>query len=326
VFAAGTGANVGDYEKMALQQFNANTPSIQGSADPSGRVLDASTSTATAGGAGGTPASGSGAYGPAALLNDFNIQKQGALNTAGAATTAGGSQLGSSIQDLIDSLKGGQRNIDAESVNNDLAKTQGHQSILDMVGNGIRSGGVMLANKNAGNSSAAQALANAYGLLGRQQESKVGNQFEQGQNKIAADQFNQDQQAAQGSRHIQENKTGIINNIVSTAQNSLTMLNSAMAGANLPDRIDIQKEIDTVKANAMQQLQQYDSMLSQGVGGVQAMNPNDAQAKAASLAAAGTAAPDQFNYTTDAPLTEQNTGPFASALPLFTLGNKKTNA
>lgn len=279
-----------------------------------GSVLDASTSAGSTGAAGGS----------AGLLNDFMTQKQGALDTAGNQTASGGAALGSSIQDLIALLSGGQRNIDANTVNNDLAKTQGTQSILDMVGNGVRSGGVMLNNKNAGDSSATEALANAYGLLGQQQLSKVGNQYEQGANKISADQFNQDQQASEGARHITENKASLINGIVSTAQNSLTMLNAALAGANLPDRIDIQKEIDTVKQNALQQLQQYDTQLSSGVAGITPISTNDALAKASQLAQAGTASPDTFNYSTTAPAQFQDSGPFSSSLPLFTLGKKTT--
>jgi hypothetical protein len=258
-----------------------------------------------------------------ALRSGFDSQHQGITDTANEAVGSAGRGLNSSILDLLDSLRSGQRNIDSQGVQNELAKQQGTQGVLGMVGRGIRSGGVMLANKNASDSSASQALANAYGDLGRRQLSSVGSQYAQGQNAIQQAQTDLGDQQAQGTRHIQESKTNVVNGIVTGARNSLAALDAAIAGASLPDRINIEQEKEKIRNNAMTQLQRYDQQLAQGVGGIQAASADTNRASAAALANQGTAADNAFSYTDQAPAQLQNTGPFSSNLPLFQLSRSK---
>lgn len=314
-FGAGTGIDYGALEAAQL----ASLPSLQGSADPSrtphgGEVLGASSDPYA-------PWGGQAAY--SSLRSGFGTQKQGIFDTANEAVGSAGRGLNSSILDLLDSLRSGQRNIDSQGVQNELSRQQGTEGVLGMVGRGIRSGGVMLNNRNASDSSATQAIANAYGDLGRRQLSSVGNQYAQGQNAIQQAQVDLGDQQAQGSRHIQESKTNVINGIVTQARNSLAALDAAIAGASLPDRINIEQEKEKIKNDATAQLQQYDQQLAQGVGGIQAASADTNRAGAAQLAAAGTAPDNAFSYTDQAPAQLQNTGPFSSTLPLFQLSRSR---
>lgn len=226
-----------------------------------------------------------------------------------------------SILDYLSGLKQQQHTIDSESTQNELARQQGHQSVLDMVGNGIKSGGVILANKNAGGSSASDALARAYSVLGRQQESSVGNQFAQGQNKINTEQGNLAEANSNQVRHSQQAKVDTINGIVNDATSKLTALNQMAMYASIPDRVDIDAKIAEIRQQAMDALTAFDQTLSGGIASTTAATPDQTRASADALRTAGVAPENSFSYTSAIPAQFQSTGPFASDLPIFT--NKK---
>jgi len=251
------------------------------------------------------------------LEADYSTLKNSTFASIGDAVTAGGQGYHSSIQDYLDNRKLQQNQIDSDSVQNELAREQGYQGVLDMVGNGIRSGGVILANNNAGSSSAGEALAHAYGLMGRQQMSGIGNQFAQGQNKINTEQNNLTAADATELRHAGEDKVNVINSIVTNARTQLAQLNQSAAYASLPDRVDIEAKIAEVKQQALDALSAYDSSLSGGISANTPMSSGDVRAKATSLLTAGVAPESSFDFTSSVPPELQGTGQFASELPIF---------
>ncbi len=258
------------------------------------------------------------------LVDGFNSQKGNIYGSARDAASSTGSQLGRSILDFLDSQKLAQDKINQQGARNELAKQQGVSGVIGAVGRGIKSGGVMLANKNAGDSSAAGALASAYGDQGRRQLADVGNQYELGNQEIqsAQDQFGVQQ--ASGVRNIQGTKQDAINNIVNGARDKFAQLDAAMANASLPERIAIDQERENVRGEVVGMLQQYDQQLTSGIGGIKATSRDERRAAGAQLGSAGTdLGKDAFNYTTDIPAEQQGTGPYASELPLFSLNRGK---
>lgn len=257
------------------------------------------------------------------LISGFNTQKDQVFGSANDAINTTGSQLNRSILDFLDQERLAQKGIDTKATRNELAKLQGVNGILGMVGRGIRSGGVMLANKNAGDSSAAGALAHAYGQLGRQQMANVGNQYALGQQDVQAAQDAFAVQQASGVRNIQGTKNDAINNIVNDARNKFAALDAQIANANLPNRIAIEQEKEKVRQSAINALQQYDSQLNSGIAGIQPLSADQRRANAADLAHQGTdLGADAFNYNTEAPAQFTGTGPWSSALPLFSTKNR----
>jgi hypothetical protein len=267
------------------------------------------------------------AYGGTAAYNNlkstFANQKSNIYGTANDAAGATASGLQNSILDLVDSLRSGQTSIDNRGVNNDLARQRGVADINAAVNRGIQSGGVTLANKNATDSSAAGAIARAYGQIGQRQLSDVGNQYELENQDISLAQQDLDTQRAAGLRRIDSGKQQAVNSIVTDARNSLAQLDAAMANASLPDRIAIDAEKNNIRNQVLQTLSQYDGQLQQGVNGVQAMNGDARQAEATRRNQLGQAPEASFDYTTDTPVELQGTGPSASNLPIFTY--KKNN-
>lgn len=251
------------------------------------------------------------------LVAGFGNQKTNIYGTANEAAATSGRNLNSSILDLIQGTRTGQRTVDNAAINNELAKRQGVNSTYGMVGRGIRSGGVQLANRNAGDSSATGALARAYGDIGRRQLSNIGNQYEQGNREVGIQQQNLDDQRATGSRKIHESEENSVDAIVADARNRLAQLDADMLNASLPERINIENEKNAIHNQVSGILQPYLAQLDSGLGGIHAMSQDERRGEASKLFSAGTdLGSDAFNFTDQTPAQFQN-GPFSSELPLF---------
>ncbi len=189
-----------------------------------------------------------------------------------------------------------------------------------MVGRGLRSGGVMLANKNASNSSAAEALGRAYGDIGQREQSKVNNQY-----ALANEDINSQQKALVDQQNLYRNATyanskeQVIGGIVSSAQGQLAELDNALRGASLPDRIAIEGEKNKVRDIARNELAKYDQLLADEIASAHANSADENRSKATQLAQMGQALPGQFNYNTEAPANWQGGAPAGGNLPLYSV-------
>lgn len=259
------------------------------------------------------------------VQGDWNTQRDNTLSSINDRVGNDAATYHSGILDYIDNLKSGQSKIDAQAVQNELARMQGVAGVMGTVGRGLRSGGVTLANKNATTSSAAEALAAAYADIGQRELTGVDNQYETGKYNIGLSQADLDAQAATGMRHMNENKNNIVNGIVSDAQSAIASLNQAAASASLPDRLDIEAKKTEIRNQAMARLQAFDGELAGAKPAAASVDANRAQAN--QLETAGNTAANPFQFTAALPAQFQNTGPFASELPLFSLPtNKKQTA
>jgi hypothetical protein len=261
------------------------------------------------------------------LLSGYTGQVNTLYDTLGNSASSEGTGYNYSIQDWLRGVAGQQDAINEQGIQNELAKKQGMGGILDMVGRGIRSGNVMLSNKNAADSSAAEALARAYGNIGQREGGKVMNQYEQQNRGIGIAQNKLDEDIEYGVEKLQASKTMKINSLVSDAQQRIAAIDAAMAGDNISmsDRLDLEAEKARIKSVVTGELSKYDSALTQGANEI---NPSSIEARrqeAFGLANAGTAAANPyFDFTTQVPAQFQNTGPFASGLPLFTIPRSRT--
>lgn len=271
-------------------------------------------------------ASGTAGYDPnAALKASIAAARQGITGNVNDSVSNLGASYQNGVLGLIDTLNAGQHGIDQQEIQNQLAKQQGIAGVTASVARGIKSGGVTLANRNAGSSSAAGALADAYGQQGRQQLSQVGNQYAQGENAIQEAQNSFNTSVAGKQRDLEYNKQQQVNSIVNDAGSKLAALDAQIAGASLPDRIAIDQEKQNIRNQALSALQQYDQQLSSAVGGLHPLDQASAVTQARSLATAGTAPDNAFQFTESAP-AQFGQGPVSSGLPLFTLKRNQQTA
>lgn len=258
------------------------------------------------------------------LVNDFNKQKSNIYGSATDSANGINAEFGNSIDAFLSSNRTAQAVIDKNAAKNYLAKQQGVAGIMGSVGRGIRSSGVMLANKNAGNSSAAGAIAAAIGNQGQRQMADVGNQFALGQDDIKTAQTNFAEQQRLGANQIRTTKQSKINELVLSARDKFAQLDAAMANASLPGRIAIDQEREKVRQQVVGQLQGLDTQLNTGIASIQAQSEDQRMEEASRLGKEGRdLGADAFQYSTEIPLEQQNTGPFASELPLFSLNRGK---
>lgn len=260
------------------------------------------------------------------LISGINAQENNIYSSSQDAAKAFGSKYNRSILDYLDSRRIGQQGIDTQAAKNELAKIQGMNGILSMINQGVNSAGVQLANRNAGDSSASDAIARAYSQIGRNQAANIGNQYALGQQDVQTAQNNFDVQQQSGLRNLQGSKEDAINSIVSDANTQLAALDAQIANASLPGRLEIEQAKQQIRNDAVKALQSYDSQLSQGVGGIKATTADQRRAKAAEMATAGyDLGQNAFNYSTNVPVALQGTGPSSSTLPIYTYQNKDKN-
>jgi hypothetical protein len=260
----------------------------------------------------------------AALRSGIMDEKSGYLNSAGSQIDQYGQRYGNSITDYLDSIRAGQSNINTMGAKNELARNQGQTGVLGMVGRGIKSTGVMLGNKNAGDSSAAGALAGAYGELGKRQMSNVGNQYELGNMDIANQQTAFDVQKSKGRRDIELGKQEFVTSLLNDVQDKMAQLNARLVDASLPDRIAIEQEKEAIRQRANSTLQQYDQNLASGYGSVNANSIDDRRTEAQRLQQAGTQlGAGAFDFTQEAPMQFQGNAPSGGNLPLFMLPRRR---
>lgn len=257
------------------------------------------------------------------LMSGFDTQKSNTINSLNTQIGTKANEYRSGIANTIEGLKQGQREIDSKATQNELARRQGRQGVMSMVDRGLKQGGTLLSQKNAVNSSAAEALGRLYGDLGRRQLSDVGNQYQNNNNEIAVDQASQDFQLNEQTRKLIEDRDAVVNNILVQARQAFGALQGAMAGASLGDRINIEKEIEAVRQNAVNQLQQYDSMIAEGKAAAVPTTAEQRRSKALEMANAGQAPENAFSFMSSAPAQLRASGPFSSSLPLFTLPRTK---
>jgi hypothetical protein len=255
----------------------------------------------------------------AALREDFNNQKSSILDSVGSAIGTAGNRFQSGIDQFLNKYKTSQRGINEGGINASLDKQRSGQNILDMVGRNIRSGNVMLANKNAADSSAAGALSRAYGDSGRRQMAGVGNQYETKQREIGLQQQDLLDQANLYKSEFGREKEDAVAGIVDSARQQLNALNEAMIGASLPDRIEIQNEIDSIRQNALTKLNAYDKKISSGLGKFKGISRDEQNRLAAERSVAGYQAGDNmFDYENIDTGQFEDSGALPSDFPLYT--------
>ncbi len=260
----------------------------------------------------------------AAARQGIMDERQGYRNSVGDSINNFGGKYGRGINNYLEDMRAGQSNVDAMGAKNELAKMQGVAGVQGMVGRGIKSTGVMLGNRNAGDSSAAAALAGAYGELGQRQMANVGNQYEMGNMDVESQQRTFDVGKRRGMEELQIGKQDFVTGLVNETQSIMANLNARLVDASLPDRIAIEQEKAAVQNQANAALQQYDQQLSSGAGGIQGSSREQRMTMANDLRSKGTDLGEgAFDFTQQAPTNFQGSAPSGGNLPLFTMPRRR---
>lgn len=257
-----------------------------------------------------------------ALRNQYAGQKSSLLDSINQRVNQEGQTYGRGVEDFLTGAQRTLTGINNKAAQNELARSQGRSDILGKVSRGIKSGNVMLGQKNASNSSAAAAIANAYGDIGNRDNMKVEQGYQVNNENINTDLNNFTQDTQRTALRIEEDKNNIINSIVNEATTKLEALNAEAQGASLPDRIAIEQEKNRIRSEASGRLSAYDAQLNQARG-LQGMTLEQRRAEAQRLASLGMAAENPFQFQPEANMQAQ-AGPVADyGLPIYTLPKRR---
>ena len=253
-----------------------------------------------------------------AKVGEINQGKQSVLDSANMSRDAQFNTGRSSILDFIGGARQQQDTIDQKRANAQFSLQEGKGDIMDMVGRGIRSGGVMLANKNAASSGAAGQIARAYGELGNREARDVGNQFALENQGIDLEQNNLATGFETQKRKIDEFKISNTDNIVNSAKADLQALEARRIGASLPELFQIDQLTQQIKDATMAKLGELDSLLQSERAKINPMDNQQVMAKANEMRTAGTGGPQMFNFNTNATNMQTTGAPIAGAeLPIY---------
>lgn len=212
----------------------------------------------------------------------------------------------SSILDFITSYGQEQKAINKRAVRNELTREQKRWGILDMVGQGLRNGQVMLNNANASSSSAGEQIARAYGRMGQKQMTQANLDYNLGAEDIA------DAQEALGinletfRRKYGEDKTMAANKIVQNAVGSLSSLDQLALTGGVGGRINVEAEKVRIRNQALAELGALDTVFNEGVAKVKPADRATNRKEAHQLLGGGYVPENQLGFDT--------------TLPIYTLG------
>jgi hypothetical protein len=226
-------------------------------------------------------------------------------------------------QDYYLSARNQQNALNQKGMQNELARIQGRGGILARVGDQTKSAGVMLGQKNAGNSSAAQALANAYGTLGNRDVQKVEQGYAVNNEGINAEQQLFDEGRNIKTRRFEEDKLTNINAIVEQASRDLQALNDAAANASLPERIALENEKARIRSEATSRLGEFDSQVA-AARGLKGSDTQTRRGEANRLNQTGGGA-SMFNLTPERDMQMQYQGETQAGgnLPIYQMPRKR---
>jgi hypothetical protein len=266
----------------------------------------------------------------AAALAQARTQRDAALSGIQTKESQGYSDINDSfynqVNPFINDLTDSQTSINQGRENALYSRSTSIRDLVDSIRQGINSGQVMLANNNAGSSSAAEAIAKAYSRIGSKGSSQINGQFAQDNRTLDTNQSSLDRKRDEGVRQYHDYVSTQADKIATDTQIQLDSLNADAQYAGLSP-IDVATLKNQIISAGQAKLAGLDSYLNSKVGAITAENSDQASAQAEKLIQAGSAAPSkEYSFGMASPSwsgagAAQTYSP-TSVLPLF-LGNKQ---
>lgn len=249
-------------------------------------------------------------------LERFNIGKNNALQSATDSIGQWNRDKAFDIEKWLSNYKLSTDKLNQSAINFEAGKKTSYGGINDMINQGIRSAGTMLAGRNASDSSAAAAIAQAYGDYGTSQAKGVEQQYRQDMQGLDFEAAALAENKRLYEQELQQSKAAQTDKIISDARNALASLNEAAVGAGLADRIDIEQTKEQIRQQATRELAGLDSKLSGGAAGIQRLNKPDTLSRANQQLQGGQLG-KQYNFSTAAPIGQASSQVMSSQLPIY---------
>lgn len=229
----------------------------------------------------------------AKVKKNTQVTQRGYVDAANQKAIDARNDYQNNVNKFLGTIRGQQDTINTNKTNNALTLRRSMASIAQGVRQGLRSGGVQLANMNATYSGAADAMARAYAEMGNQQNSDANNEFTLNDNQYATAQTNLNRDREEGiagfDREIAAEKTRIKNDL----KNKLAILD-AQASADGVDGVVDMGLVERVLADAVSKFNAVDKIRNTGLGKINALSADQVNQQAAQMDQAGTPGTSPF--------------------------------
>jgi len=202
--------------------------------------------------------------------------------------------------------------------NAELGKMNAYSGIMDMIGRGVQSAGTMLANKNASNSSAADAIARAYSILGQREAQGVEQQYGQDMDTLGLQGQALINRKTDFESDIAGEADAEIQSIVSEAGETIMGLNEILADVEIPigQRLQVEQLKEQVKQNARDRLGGLSQYAQSKTAGAKQFDQTQRIASANEKRQAGGRG-NTYDYTAQAPMMASGGVSSGGQLPLY---------
>lgn len=243
--------------------------------------------------------------------------KQGGYETEGRSSNAGNRlAYGNDSQDLITGQRTGQNTINSGRVNNALNLRRSMAGIASGVRQGIRSGAVNLANMNAMDSGASEAMSRAFARQGNTQAGQANNEAQLVENQLGTEQQNLLTQRDQGMGRLKGWRENKVREVSDKLWQNLQELDASAQGEGVAGAVDMGIR-DRVIADANNELNAIDAATQAELSKITALDYGQVQEQASQMDAAGALASNPFAVESG---TVQFGQPTRSTLPGAPLG------
>jgi len=199
------------------------------------------------------------------IANEFRTRNMGAVNT----------------------LRSGQEDINTARANNALNLRRTMAGIASGVRQGLKSGGVNLANMNALDSGASEAMARAYARAGNQQAGSASNEAQLATNQLNTTQENLNRTRQQNLEELKTWRGTETARVSNDLWDKLATLEADARAGGYGGVVDMGVR-DRLIAEAAAQLDAIDSRTQQELGSIRGLTPEEVQARAMQMEQAGT--------------------------------------
>lgn len=196
-------------------------------------------------------------------------------------------------QGFTNDLRTGQEGVNSGRANNALNTRRSMGAIATDVRTGLRSGGVALANMNATDSGAADAMARAWAVTGNNQAGVVRNEAQLVTDQLNADQVKLDRQEAQGIASLSNWRSTETNRISNQLYNELQVLENKAVTEGVGGVVDMGYR-DRLIAAATQELNDIDNTVRAELGAINGLTPEQVEQQALAMEAAGSGVRNPF--------------------------------
>lgn len=189
-------------------------------------------------------------------------------------------------QKWLATVQNTQDDINSGLANNSLNLRRSMSNIAGGIRQGLKSGGVQLANMNAVDSGAAEAMARAYATMGNRQAGDANNEAALKAGELNVQQVKLNRDRDEGIAGFDREREAEVSRIRGDLTNKLAALDAEAAAKGVDGVVDM-GIVNAVVNQAVSQLAAVDNIRKQRLSGVRAFDANQANARAAEMDQAG---------------------------------------